>query len=385
MGLDETTLKKFGFIPRETKDSINIDPLQTAGKLTEEAKKVLLEWGDGYSVCDFCGGVLDLIKKPPIQDFVHSALPEFLNIDEVRITHGARESKFAVMHAIAQEGDTIIMDELAHYSSVVAAQRARLNIKKVSHNGAPEYLTNTEGYATAIEDTIRENGKLPALAMLTYPDGNYGNLADIQRIAKICHEYDVPFLLNGAYAVGRIPIDAKKLGVDFIAASGHKSMSASGPVGLLGVSEEYASIVFRKSPTNKNKEIELLGCTSRGAPIMTMMASFPEVVHRVNRWNEEVENARWFSKKLESMGIIQQGQKPHNHDLMFFEAPVFYEISQTAKKGRYFLYKELKEHKIHGIKSGLTKYFKLSTYQVGRENLQYIANTFQDIIDKYQK
>jgi Sep-tRNA:Cys-tRNA synthetase len=384
MALDEAALKNFGFIPREPKDAINIDPLQTAGKLTEDARRALLEWGDGYSVCDFCGGVLDLIKKPPIEEFVHKALPEFLNVDAVRITHGAREAKFAVMHSIAQEGDYVVMDEVAHYSSVVAAQRARLNIKKVPHSGSPEYTTDVEGYATAIEDVIKETGKAPALALVTYPDGNYGNITDVQRISKICHDYDVPLLLNGAYAVGRMPVDAKKLGADFVAGSGHKSMAASGPIGLLGVSSEYADIVFRKSPTNKNKEIELLGCTARGATIMTMIASFPHVVKRVNNWDQEVQDARWFSAKLEEMGIGQKGQKPHNHDLMFFEAPVFYEISQKAKKGRYFLYRELKERNIHGIKSGLTKYFKLSTFQVGRENLQYVVDSFQSIIDKYE-
>ncbi|MDK2940360.1 MAG: Sep-tRNA:Cys-tRNA synthetase, partial [Methanolobus sp.] len=130
---------------------------------------------------------------------------------------------------------------------------------------------------------------------------------------------------------------------------------------------------------------ELLGCTARGATVMTMIASFPEVVRRTQNWDNEVADARWFSAKLEDMGIIQMGDKPHNHDLMFFEAPVFYEISQTAKKGRYFLYKELKKRNIHGIKSGLTKYFKLSTFQVGRENLSYIADSFQEIIDTYQK
>ncbi len=30
---------------RETKDFINIDPLQTGGKLTEDARRALLEWG----------------------------------------------------------------------------------------------------------------------------------------------------------------------------------------------------------------------------------------------------------------------------------------------------------------------------------------------------
>jgi Sep-tRNA:Cys-tRNA synthetase len=384
MTLDDSSLQKFGFIKRETLGSINIDPLQTGGLLTEAARQSLVEWGDGYSVCDFCGGVLDLIKKPPIHDFVHQALPEFLGCDEARVTNGARESKFAVMHSMGKPGNWIVLDGLAHYSSYVAAERAGLNIKVVPHAGSPEYHLDPEGYGTAIEEVTKESGKPPALALVTYPDGSYGNVPNAGKIASVCHEYDVPLLLNGAYCVGRMPVSAKEIGADFIVGSGHKSMAASGPVGVLGVSEEYAPIVFRKSVYNKAKEVELLGCTARGATVMTLIASFPEVVKRVRNWDQEVENARWFSAKLEELGFIQRGQKPHSHDLMFFEAPGFYEISQKVKNGRYFLYRELKQRNIHGIKSGLTKFFKLSTFGVGKEKLGVVADSFEDILKKYE-
>jgi Sep-tRNA:Cys-tRNA synthetase len=384
MALDDSSLQKFGFVKRETLGSINIDPLQTGGLLTDTAKQALVEWGDGYSVCDFCGGVLDQIKKPPIYDFVHQALPEFLGCDEARVTNGARESKFAIMHSIGQPGDWIVLDGLAHYSSYVAAERAGLNIKVVPNSGSPDYYLDPEGYGTAIEEVTRESGKPPALALITYPDGSYGNLPDAGKIASICHEYDVPLLLNGAYAVGRMPVSAKEIGADFIVGSGHKSMAASGPVGVLGASEEYAPVVFRKSKHNKVKEVELLGCTARGATVMTLIASFPDVVKRVRNWDREVENARWFSTKLESMGFIQRGQKPHSHDLMFFEAPRFYEISEKVKNGRYFLYRELKERNIHGIKSGLTRYFKLSTFGLGKEKMEAVTNAFEEILKKYE-
>jgi Sep-tRNA:Cys-tRNA synthetase len=54
---------------RETKRMINLNPLQTGGILTKEARRALIEWGDGYSICDFCQGRLDEIKNPPIADF----------------------------------------------------------------------------------------------------------------------------------------------------------------------------------------------------------------------------------------------------------------------------------------------------------------------------
>ena len=63
----------------------------------------------------------------------------------------------------------------------------------------------------------------------------------------------------------------------------------------------------------------------------------------------------------------------------------FYNISQRVKDGRFFLYKELKKAKIHGIKTGLTRNFKISTYGVSQENLDVVADTFEDILKKYDE
>ena len=374
-------LEKFTNLLRDTAE-INIDPLQRGGVLTPEARASLIEWGDGYSVCDFCTGMLDRIKTPPIEEFVHGVLPEFLGTDEVRITHGAREGKFAAMHSLCEKGDWVVMDGNAHYTTVLAAERAGLNIEYVPSSGAPDYAIDKEGYAQAIERAYEHKGNV-SLAVLTYPDGNYGNLADARAIAETCHDYGVPLLLNGAYAIGRMPVNARELGADIIVGSGHKSMAASGPVGVLGATEEYARTMFRLSSTKKNKEVELLGCTVRGAPLLTMMASFPAVVQRVAHWQEEVEKARWFSAEMEKMGLMQQGDRPHNHDLMFFLAENLYQISQTAKKGRYFLYRDLKDRGVCGIKPGLTRQFKLSTFGLSRQELELVLRAFSEIIESH--
>ena len=388
--LDNNSLTMFQYIKRDSRDYINIDPLQTGGILTEAAKEALIEWGDGYSVCDYCGGVLDLIKKPPIYEFVHKLLPEFLGADEARVMNGARESKFAVMHSLAvasgEKDNYLVMDAWAHYSSKVAAESAGLDIVFTKK---PETEILPEDFAEAIESGIKERGKKPLLTQITYPDGNYGNLADVKKIAQISHEYEVPVLVNGAYSVGRMPINAKELGADYIVGSGHKSMSACGPVGVLGVNgEEAAAQLFRKSKYAKVKEVALLGCTSRGAPIMTLIASFSEVVRRTqpDAWEKEVTAAQKFIKRLEDTGKFKlYGQNPHKHDLMFFEASGFYNISERTKRGRYYLYDEMKERQIHGIKPGLTKNFKISTFGVGQEKLNYVAESFEDVLKKYDE
>ncbi|MCS7119252.1 MAG: O-phospho-L-seryl-tRNA:Cys-tRNA synthase [Archaeoglobaceae archaeon] len=366
-------------LERQTKGLINIDPLQTGGKLTEEAKKALIEWGDGYSVCDYCTGRLEEIKSPPIYDFIHKTLPDFLGCDVVRITTGAREAKFAVMHSLAKKDAWIVLDSNAHYSSYISAERAGLNIAEVPNSGYPDFLITPEKFGEVVEEAGKKGEVV--LALITYPDGNYGNLPKVRKIARLCQDYDVPLLVNAAYAIGRMPVKLKEIGADFIVGSGHKSMASSGPIGVLGMKSEWEEKILRKSSRFKNKEIELLGCTARGVSIMTMIASFPSVKERVKNWDEEVEKARYFSSRMEELSIIQLGEKPHNHDLMFFHAENLYDISKKMRDGRFFLYKELKRRCIHGIKPGLTRFFKLSTYGLSKEEIEIVLRAFREIID----
>ncbi|MFH1838160.1 MAG: O-phospho-L-seryl-tRNA:Cys-tRNA synthase [Candidatus Kuenenbacteria bacterium] len=373
------SLKKFINLKRETRGMINIDPLQAGGILTDEARQALVEWGDGFSVCDFCQGKLSEIKNPPIYDFLHSVLPEFIGADVVCLTNGAREGKFMIMRAIAKPGDFIIIDKNSHYTTYVAAERTGLKIKEIENSGYPEFKINVEKYEDAIKEIKKQEGNI-ALLLLTWPDGNYGNLPDVKKLAKISEKYQIPLLLNTAYAIGRMPIKMNELGVDFVIASGHKSMASSGPIGFIGMKKKWENILMKKSQYFPKKEIEALGCTARGTALMTLMASFSKVVERVKQWPEQVKKAQWFSDEMEKLGIKQLGEKPHQHDLMFFESEKLFEISQKDKRGRYFLYQELKKRSIWGIKPGLTKNFKLSTFSASKEELEKVINAFVEIL-----
>jgi Sep-tRNA:Cys-tRNA synthetase len=282
-----------------------------------------------------------------------------------------------VMHSLAKPGDSIIADGNRHYTTFVAAERAGLNVIEVPHSGYPEFKIDVNEYVSLIEK------HKPALILLTYPDGNYGNLPDAKRLGEIAQEYDVPYVLNGAYAVGRMPISMTELGADFIVGSGHKSMASAGPCGVLGMKKKWEEVVLRISGKYSNKEIELLGCTLRGVPLVTLMASFPHVKERVNHWDEQVSKAQWFSSELEKLGFKQLGEKPHQHDLLHFDTPMLYDISKRIRERGYFLYKELKERGIWGPQPGLAKSFKLSTFAADREQLSFVIDSFKAILNKY--
>ena len=369
--------QEFSSFKREQKDLINLMPLQTGGILTDAAREALVEFGDGFSTCDFCLGNLCNITNPPIKKFAHELLPRFLGCDVATITHGAREAKFMVMHCLTNPGDAIIVDGNRHYTTVVAAERAELNIIEVPSSGYPEFKVNVADYIPLIEKHH------PKLILLTYPDGNYGNLPDAKRLGGVAAKYNVPYILNGAYAVGRMPTSMMEIGADFIIGSAHKSMASAGPCGVLGMKKKWENILLRKSAVYKKKEVELLGCTVRGVPLITFMASFPYVKERVNHWDEQVAKAQWFSQELENLGLKQLGGKPHRHDLLHFDAPAFYEISQHVPERGYFLYKELKKRGIWGPQPGLAKSFKVSTFAASKEQLGFVIDSFKDILQKH--
>jgi Sep-tRNA:Cys-tRNA synthetase len=370
-------------LKRDTeRKNLNLNPLQRGGVLPVEARKALYEFSDGYSACDYCSGRLDEISKPDISSFIED-LAKFMNIDHARTVHGAREGKFAVMHSLCKPGDTIVIDGNAHYTTHVAAERAGLRMVEVPNTDYPNYEIRPESYQEVIDD-LYDRGEDISLVLLTHVDGNYGNLTDSSSIGKIAHDAGIPLLLNCAYSMGRLPIDAKELNADFVVGSGHKSMAASGPIGVLGLKDEWASIILEKSDRHAVKEIEMLGCTSRGAPIATLMASLPFVIERLKKWDEEVLSTRKFVDTMERIeGVTQLGIKPTEHDLVRFETPVFDEIAGNHPRRGFFLYEELKKRNIVGIKRGQTKWFKCSIYGFSQEQKDYIGKSFVDIVNKY--
>lgn len=364
-------------------DYINLNPLQTGGASTADARKAVISHADGYSICDWCAGELCSIEKPRIRGFLDEAA-KFLGMDNAMITNGCREAKYAILHAITKPGEAVVLDDNRHYSSHVACERMGLRIYEAAATSEPDYEILPQAFQNAIETVKARTGNVPNAALLTHVDGSYGNVTDARAIAGICSDAGVPLILNAAYSAGRMPLDNRKIGADFIACSCHKSWSAAGGnIGLLATDDKWSEKIFKKSERYKSKPLEILGCSARGPQAVALMASFDHVKERVKNWDEEVKKARWLMDEFRQTGIEQVGQKPTHHDLNFVKSDILYEISKRHKKKNFFLYHELKKRGIIGVRPGLTKNFKLSTYGKSREQIRHVAESFKQIIGEF--
>ncbi|MDK2889827.1 MAG: Sep-tRNA:Cys-tRNA synthetase [Methanoculleus sp.] len=372
---------------------INIQPIQAAGRLTLEARKALIAYGDGYSTCDACRKPfrLDKITKPPIAAF-HEDLARFLNMDTVRVVPGARRGFQAVASTLVEKGDPVIVSALAHYTEFLAVEAAGGVVREVGLS--KQNLVTPDATAEKIEDVRRETGRNPALIMMDHVDYQFGNVHDVAGIAKVAHQYDVPFLLNGAYTVGVMPVDGKAIGADFVVGSGHKSMASPAPSGVLAATAEWAPRVFRTTAMTGDvtgrtfgiKEVENLGCTLMGGTLLSMMASFPTVKERTLRWDEEVKKSNYFIDTLLSIaGSRVLSEYPRKHTLSKIDTTGSFDtVARTHKRRGFFLSDELSKRGIVGEFAGATRTWKLNTYGLSWKQIRYLAGAFTEIAEKYE-
>ncbi len=367
---------------------INLDPIQVGGRLTPEAMKAVIAYGDGYSVCDNCRKPfrLDAIQSPPIDSF-HRDLAVFLNMDVARVVPGARRGFQAVARTYVKPGDPVLITALSHYTEVLAIEEAG-GIPLEVPAGAGNRITG-DAVAERIEDVTREFSRSPSLAFIDHVDYQFGNLHDITGAVRAARQYDVPVLINGAYTVGILPVDGKAIGADFIVGSGHKSMAAPAPSGVLATTMERAAEVFRTTSARTDltgrtfgvKEVSMMGCTLMGVTLMGMMASFPRVRERVTRWEEHLRNSVLVLDALASIeGTKILSEMPRRHTLTRVDTTgSFDRVAKGHKKKGFFLSSALKEKGITGLIPGATRVWKYNTYGMTHSQAEHTAEAFRSI------
>ena len=162
------------------------------------------------------------------------AVRDFLNAEsreEIVFTSGTTASinlvAFSFGEAFVKEGDEIIVSEAEHHSNIVPWQmlcmrkNALLKVLRIDDNGH----FNLDELKSLITEHTR-------IVTVTQISNVLGIVNPVEEIVRICHERNVPVLIDGAQGVVHGGIDVRKVDCDFYAFSGHKMYAATG-VGVL--------------------------------------------------------------------------------------------------------------------------------------------------------
>lgn len=127
-------------------------------------------------------------------------------------------------------GDRVITTILEHHSNLLPWRNLKKQGVDVDIIGiSPDYSLDLE----SLENTFTPHTKLVAV---THASNVLGTVVPVAEIARICHDHGALLLVDGAQSVPHMPIDAGRIGCDFLAFSGHKMLGPTG-TGVLWMKE----------------------------------------------------------------------------------------------------------------------------------------------------
>ncbi len=193
-------------------------------------------------------------------DNARKKVADFINCNknEIVFTSGATDSFNKIAYAWGlenlQDGDKIILGRKDHSS----LREPWYNLKKMLKNHKDidivieEFgvLSTGDPEPKKILEKVDEDTKL---VVLTHVHNKYGTRTEIENIVPELPEH-VKVCLDSCQSIGHIPVDVKKLGVDFLGFSGHKMFANTG-IGVLYVREEVQDsfAVWRKGGGQKGE------------------------------------------------------------------------------------------------------------------------------------
>jgi cysteine desulfurase/selenocysteine lyase len=148
--------------------------------------------------------------------------------DEIVFVRGTTEATNLLAHALSLgKDDEVVFPASEHHSNWLPWRvRARPVPMPIDSDGVPCWET--------LSSLVTARTRLVSIGHVSNVTGC---IAPVEEVVRISHARGVPVMLDAAQSLSHLPIDVKKLDVDFLAASSHKAFGPSG-VGILYAKRE---------------------------------------------------------------------------------------------------------------------------------------------------
>jgi cysteine desulfurase/selenocysteine lyase len=148
--------------------------------------------------------------------------------DEIVFVRGTTEAINLVAHSMSLgPEDEVVFPASEHHANWLPWRvKARPVPMAIDDDGVPRWET--------LESLITAKTRLVSIGHVSNVTGC---IAPVDEVVRIARAHGIPVLLDAAQSLSHLPIDVRKLDVDFLAASSHKAFGPSG-VGILYAKRE---------------------------------------------------------------------------------------------------------------------------------------------------
>ncbi len=148
--------------------------------------------------------------------------------DELVFVRGTTEAINLVASSMLTKSDEVVFPASEHHANWLPWRHHATAVPMaIDADGVPRWET--------LADLSTPRTKLISIGHVSNVTGCIAPIDDVVRTA---HARGIPVLLDAAQSLSHLPIDVKKLGIDFLAASSHKAFGPTG-VGVLYAKREH--------------------------------------------------------------------------------------------------------------------------------------------------
>lgn len=206
--------------------------------------------------------------------------------EEIYFTSCGSESDNTALKGIAdkynKKGKYIITSKIEHPAILHTAQNLERHGYNVTYVDVDKNgIINLEKLQNAINsETI--------LISIMFTNNEIGTIEPIEKISEIAHKHGIIFHTDAVQAVGNIPIDVQKLGIDMLSLSGHKLYAPKG-IGALYVKK---GIEFERFIDGGHQEKNKRAGTENVAQIVGLGKACQIAERNLKQYEEKLRNLR---------------------------------------------------------------------------------------------
>jgi cysteine desulfurase len=166
-------------------------------------------------------------KVKELMNEARESVAGYLGVDrgEIFFTGSGTESdNFAIFGTFdaAPEKNEFVTSAIEHPAVIEAAKALERRGVKVTYLPVDEYGT------VGLDDLRSALTPKTGLVSIMHANNEIGTIQPIAEIVRIAHERDIPVHTDAVQSFGKIDVDARKLGVDFLTVSAHKIYGPKG-------------------------------------------------------------------------------------------------------------------------------------------------------------